>query len=388
MINLGLSPADLRAFESGLLADHRIRVQVSILDLMHGTLGSASDVLLSGQVDFHTAESVDRSCSLELLDPSNSLGLDAGDPNVASNAGARMVQVHLGVWSSMLPRWVDVPVFCGPITATRRDEDRVQVTAHGKESLLLGACSFNHRYPKGAKKTDIIRGLLALGGETRLEIPDLPDRSTVDAVIAPLDSLWDRAQGWARSLGYVLAYDGRGVAMLRRPVSGSQWTFRRGDGGSLLGKPVVSSDVSVVRNMVVVQGPDGTSPGVARAEASHPMSPENLGRNGRPRFLREDIAEQGIATKEQALALAKAKLSERLQAGMSVEFTALPVPHLEPRDRVTVVERDWTWSNPVHNVTLPLVADAPMNVGHHGVVRAIAGGRRPMVHRPISQPKK
>lgn len=388
MIPLGLSPAEAASFHAGLVGSHSIRVRVAVLDLEHAELGSASDVLLSGQVDFHTREAVDRSCSLELLDPGNALGLDAGNPHVASNAGTRMVQVHYGVRSEKLPRWVDVPVFCGPITTTRRDEDRVQVTAHGKESLLLGACRFVHKWPKGTRTTDIIRGLLVLGGETRHEIPDLPHKSTVDTVIGPSDALWTRAQGHARALGWVLTYDGRGVAMLRRPSSGSQWTFRRGDGGSLLGRPVVSSDVSVVRNLVVVQGAEGVKAGVARAKASHPMSPENLGRNGRPRFLSEDITEQGISTQALAQSLADAKLAELLQAGMSVEFTALPIPDLEPRDRVTVVERDWTWANPVHDATLPLVADAPMTVGHHGVVRAIAGtGRHPLAHQPAASGK-
>lgn len=365
---MGLSSDELTDYERGLVSDHRIRVQVSILDLDYYPRGMASDVVLSGQVDFHTSEAVDRSCSLVLLDPDNALGIDDGDPNVASAAGARMVQVRYGVWSSRFPHWVDVPVFTGPITKPKRVGDELHLTAHGYESKLLGACSLNARWPKGGTITDVIRAILALGRVARMEIPDLPTRTRVDTVIGPTDSLWDRAQGWARALGWTLAFDGLGVARLTPPRAASVWTFRGGDAGSLLGVPEVETDLTVMRNIVVVQ-PEKGAPAVARLPASHPQSYEN-----QRAWMREDISAQ-VPDLKAAQALADAKLKEYEQAARSVQLNALPVPHLEPRDRVTVVTDQWTWAGPVHQATIPLVADGQMTIGHHGVVRRIRSSR-------------
>lgn len=373
----GLSAADQAAWEAGLSRSHAIRVQVRILDKDHKLVGVADEGVLGGQVDIDTTQAVDRSCSVQIIDRTNRLGLQSASTSAASLVANRMVQVVYGVRIHGLA-WVDVPVFTGPITVPSREGSVVTLQAHGKESLLVGACSVNARWKKGVKKTDIIRGLLALDGETRMEIPDLPAKATVDTVVAPLDSLWDRAQGWARSLGMRLFYDGRGVACLRSPQKSPVWVVRP---ANMLDEPTISSDTTRVRNLVVVTGQEKKTEKpiqyVAAAQASHPMSAVNLGRGipRKPHHIREDIDEQGIETVAQAKELAQMKLSEFLQAGHEHQTRILPAPHLEPWDLLSLQTGTEVATTMLQKSTLPLDGGG-QTIGHHGVTRTIRGGRR------------
>lgn len=380
MIPLGLSATDQALFERGLCDDHEIDLRVTILDLEHSPMGIANGRVLSGQVDIDTNSDVDRSLAIELLDTDNSLALADTTPTQVGINQSRMVQVEYGVKSAWLPRWVWVPVFCGPITTVKRSGDTVAITAHGKESLLMGAVSRNLKWPKGSRRTDVIRGLLQAGGETRLEIAARTEKTTVDTIIAPVDALWPRAQGWVRSLGSVrLGYDGRGYAKLSPINPQPVWAFKGGEGGSLLTQPDITGDTSNLRNIVVVNGQDKNNKpvqGVAMLPDSHPFSSRNLGRNGMPRWVREDITGDGISSNAEATALAAAKLNEFNQAAIDAQFNALVIPHLEPWDNVSVVDQHRTWSLPLQKYSIPLTPDGQMTVGRHWVTRSVRGAKR------------
>ena len=373
MIPLGLSAVDQAAFERGLLISHEVDVQVSILDLDHRLVGSASGRVLSGQVDIDTTQTVDRSCRVQVLDPDNTLGLDTGEPSSVALYADRMVQIVYRVRSSKLPRWVGVPVFTGFITGLERTGELVDITGHGKEARLSGPCSLVYNLPKGIKKTTIIKALLAAGGETQMAIPDLPALATVPTSVAPVDALWERAQGWVRSLGMRLIYDGRGVARLvplNPPVA---WRFaanKDGQLGSLVSQPRLASDTTHIRNLVVVTGKDGLQ-AQASAPAAHPLSAQRLKRGGKPWHSREDVQDSGIESVKVAREVAEAKLSELLQGSMDVQFSALPIPHLEPWDRITVAPMGWSWPTSIQKLTLPLDGSA-MTVGRHTLTRRIA----------------
>lgn len=403
MIALGLSVADLAAFEAGLCADHEIRITARLLDLEHKPLAELTGNVLSGQVDVDITpqedrRTVERSATITLLDPHNAFGVDTDTPQSAGAMANRMLQLFYGVWSQQLPRWVDVPVFTGPITGSTRDGDVVMLTAHGKESLALDACCRNISHRKGTAKTVIIRDLLAAAGETRLEVHPRTDRTTAPHTIASREAIWPRVQSLARSLtgGFALTYDGRGTCRLVDVRSNPVWTFRGGDGGSLLSEPRFTADTSAVKNFVVVTGgiPAGSKKrvqAVAPAAASHPLSPERLGRNGVKRYLREDIVDENITVQEAAQTLANNKLWELLQAGVDGDFDAMVIPHLEPHDYVRVIGEHGTWTMQLTKFSIPLTSDGRMTVGRHWVTRTVNGFRpvhrvNPRIPRPKPKP--
>lgn len=371
MIPLGLSAAEQAAFERGLCSDHQVRVGVQVLDMDHGVVGRASDKTLSGQVDFDATQVVKRSASLEVSDPDNALGLDSGQAWVSSLYLDRMVQIHRGVWSHEFPRWVNVPLFTGPITSVRRSGDSFSITAHDKSALVVGKCSMNRAWPKGTRKTDIIRQMLQMAGERFIDIPTMPDKVTTPVVLTSQDDIWSRASELAATLGAVrLVYNGVGYATLRPRTSAVRWRFEGGTGGSLLSRPQVGFDTQATRNLVVVAGgiPAGGKrriQSVREAPANHPLSPGKLGRGGAKRWLREDIADDAITSQKAADALAQARLDELLMAGVDLQCEALVIPHLEPHDVVEVQDGDVRVAVALEKATIPLSADGRMSIGRH-----------------------
>lgn len=375
MIGLGLTTAEQAAFHAALAGDHAVDVRVSTLTLDHDLIGTVSRSVVGGQVDIDTTQPVDRSCSVSVRDPGNALGLRSNDAWAVDLYADRLLRIEYGVNAEGLGRWVWVPIFTGRISTSEWSGDVLTITGHGKESRGLRPNSINAKWPKGTRKTDIIRGMLAAMGEGHMEIPTLPDRSTVLASVGPRDGLWDRAQGWVRSLGMRLVYDGRGVAVLRPLQLPLAWTFRDGDGGTLLSQPRRLSDTTRIRNLVVVTGgaPEGSKTpvtAVAYAPSSHPLSAVRLQSAGVPDHIREDIEDSAITSKAVAQKVANAKLSELLQGSLDVSFDAAVIPHLEPWDPYRVTLGGKSWDAQIQRASIPLVG-ARMTVGKFTLTRRI-----------------
>ena len=381
MIPLGLSASEQVQFHKGLVDSHAIRVGVRVLDLDHNVMSVVRGRVLSGQVDVDVSGDVERTASLTILDQDGALNLDAPDARAGGAFMDRMVAITYGVWSVYLPRWVDVPVFVGPITSMSRDGAVVTLGAQGKESLLLGPCSYNYTYPKGAYKTGIITDLLARNGEQFMDVPQWNTKTTKPVTLAPLTTVWPLVKSVARSWGEGnMTYDGRGYARLHRYNRSSIWTFHRGRGGSLTSEPKLTYNMENVRNLVVVTGatPSGAKrpvQAVAHAQASHPLSSTNLGRGGAKRYLREDVQDDTITTTAQAQTLANNLLAGYLQAGVTLDFEAMVIPHLEPNDVVTVVGSSWTFPMTMHRYTIPLTHDGNMSVGRTYATRTVRRAR-------------
>ncbi|ERS24852.1 hypothetical protein [Cutibacterium avidum] len=393
MIDLRLSDADRRAFEAGLLADHRVRTRVDVLDLDHNLIATAEDGVLSGSVDVDIESDVSRTCQLELRDPDGKLNLDAQGPAQAALYADRMIRVFYGVWSEQLPQWVDVPVFTGPITSIKRNSDSVSLSASGKESFLTVPQSRNWIYDSGTRKTDIISQVLSDSGEEFRSIPRWSDKVTSTWQCLSNEAPWQKLQqlSWtlaSRKLGTdpLLFYDGRGRCRLKSYVKASAWTFRRGV--DMLTEPDISSDLSNIRNFVVVHGgvPKGSKRpvyGTATLPSSHPLSPKNLSRGGVPRYLREQIDNQDITSSADARAIAKHRLNELGWAFVDLAFDVVPVPHLEPRDIIAVDAGEWTWRMALMKFSIPLTADGHMTISRHTHVRRMT--RRVTVARKGSR---
>lgn len=388
MIPLGLSAADQVRFERGLVSPHHtVRFTVQLLDMDHNVLVNSVGRVLSGQVDVDRGSKAQRRLTMSVLDHDDALNLDASNPNTGGLYQDRMLRVFYGVWSHDFPRWVDVPVFTGPIATLKRSGAVLELSADSKEVLLDTPASLNFTWGKGTPKTNVLVQLADMMGEQWVDIPRRTDKTTAAVSVASKTVVWDWMQQFAEGLNGddLPAYDGMGVLRLVKRNRDTRWTFRGGDGGTLLQEPAVSYDSSELRNFVVVRGgvPKGGKAAVqavAHAPASHPLSAQNLGRGGRKRYIREDIEQDTITTAKAAQKLADDTLEKRLALGVQVDFTALVVPHLEPGDVVAVAYGNWVWRMQLDKYTIPLSSDGTMTIGRLGLVRKHT--------RPKPQPRK
>jgi hypothetical protein len=174
MINIGLSSADHNLFQQSLITGYQLKVTVLILDLNHRYITDVSDQFVDGQVNHSFWEPLSYSATLTLLDPDNLTGFDTDSPSDNALYSDRMIKIVYSVWSELLPQWVDVPVFCGPVTKVSRDDAILSVEASGKESLAMDPVVAwgSHTYVKGTKITSLVRDLMArYCGETRFDFP-------------------------------------------------------------------------------------------------------------------------------------------------------------------------------------------------------------------------
>lgn len=395
-----LRRAETRAFEAALTEPHTVRVRVSVLDLDGEHLDHLDAKLVDGQVNVDADAEVIRSASLTLFDPDHALHLDSDSPSDGALFLDRMLRVTYGVWVADLGdgSWVDVPVFTGPIVKLDRDVDVINVECHDKSVLAQGQCWRPLTIRRGTRKVAAIRTILAeRAGETRFDLPDLPGRLDAPLSLGRLSTPWSRARRIARGLDRQLFYTAAGICRLRRWPGNVTWTF---GARAVLTPPQLGYSTEDVRNVVWVRG--GKPKGVRKrfdpipddpdtpkdesvsvdeqvddvpdvmaevvAPRSHPLSPWRLGRNGVPRFLVHVLENDHIRTREDARRRAKRRLDDLLEEALDVSFDSMPVPHLEPGDRVRVSTGDWSMAFRLRQFSLPLVVGSPMSVGYHARV--------------------
>jgi hypothetical protein len=369
MLQVGRTAAEQKAFEAQLLTTHRIRVQVKLLALGDGKeVADLSARLLDGQVNIDASGETTRSADLTLNDPDRVLHLDSrglGDGGVFLD---RMVSISYGVLVESLGRWIDVPVFKGPVTGLARDGSSLALTCLGKEHLSKGNAWSPMSFKKGHDVVATIRAILReRGGETSFAFPArggrLPDALALGRMTQP----WATAASLARSINRQLYYDGAGTCRLRIIPAGTVWTFKSGDGGSVLTEPNVTYDLGSISNLVWVKGKKAKKKpqisNTAVAPRAHALSPWSLGRNNVPRYLVTEVDNDKIRTKAAAGTLARTQLATLLREGVQVEFDALPVPHLDPLDPVALNTPDASLTFTLMQASLPLVHSGVMSVG-------------------------
>lgn len=416
MLNLGLSAADKRAYENTLRQSHRMRVTVRIHDRDEKILHTFEGSILSGsvQVDMSNTPSMlgfaagssggnspIRTLDLTVLLPRKDQAWLPDAPGSESVFANNFISVRRGVWVenfSTGARWIDVPVFWGPITGIDRDGDQVTIRGAGKEVLAMDPVLLwkTLKVYKGDYRAGAIRWLLANMGETRFDFPEFRNKLTNTWSLGRHTEAWVAASSLARYGGWQLFYDGLGRARLRPYPQNRVFTFSSGNNGVLLSKPKVSYDISSARNVVEITGTPtkGKKPKQIRVEArpntGHPLSPWSLRRNGYRRNMVH--VEQGaeFATQADAQRQADRLLDQMLNATTQIEFDSLVIPHLEEGDRVAVKvgttyatgpERDLEGSFYEFSLlrfTIPLVAGEPMSVGVNRRVSWRRRGRTPI----------
>ena len=373
MIGLGLKADQRQAYLRQLTATHQMRTTVRVLDLDGDTLANVSDRLLSGQVNLDSTGETDRQCSVQIDDPDHDLHMDSDAPGAGALYADRMLRVDYGVYVDELARWVDVPVFTGPIATMARNGDTVDLGCLGKEHLAKGQAWRPMQLRKGMYTLNAIKAVLReRAGETQFAFPSssarlakakLPDTVSV----GPLASPWAVARQLAASINGHLYYDGAGYCRLRVRPTTSCLTFNE---SKVLSDPQVTYDLSTIVNTVWVRGgkPKGAKRAVSArvtASRSHPLSAWRLGRNGVPRFYVTVVDNDKLRSATRARTVAKRTLRTHLLEGVSCTFDALPMPHLEPLDVVRVATDTTSITFVLHQASIPLTHDGSMSVGHN-----------------------
>lgn len=372
MLKLGLTPQDRLAFERALRSTHMRRVEVELLNPAEQVVSTISHHLLNGQVNVDLDSEVTRSASLEFLDPAHTLNFDTNSPDAGAIFMDRLIRVRYCVFVEELSRWVEVPVFVGPVTRLSRADDVVTVEAQGKEALTRSEIWSPLTLKKGALIVNAIRTLMVTrGGETRTSFPEVLARLTKAKTLPRNAQIWREALVLAASVTRQLFYNGDGVLVLRPWPGAVCYGFRTGDGGDVLTVPHVSYDVENAKNMIEVRGAPAEGKkeavrAVAKAPADHPLSPVRLGRNGTQRYLVETVDAPHLKTNALALDHAERILNDRLREVVEVTFDSLPIPHLDPGDVVRVSTDAGAFTFRLRRFSIPLSADgAPvMSVGY------------------------
>lgn len=368
MMALGLSAADMAAYVRGLAAPHQLRIGVRILDMNHRVVADVSNLLAGGQVTVDTTKKVTRSASLELTDHQRILPFDSNAPVDAALYYDRMIQITFGVLApSELDDWVDCPVFTGPISDMSRSGPTVSVECLGKEWLAQRPAWRTKNYKIGTLRTDIIRELLADTGETRFNIEPWTLKTANLYGVTRETDVWTLAKRMAA--GRLMYYDGAGTLVVRRALPRSIYTFAEGTQGTVLSDPQINYQADGVRNIVWVVG--GTPKGkkypvqyTAYAQASHPLSAQSLGRNGKSRHIVEKIEDGDLLRESDCKDRAQAELTRLLQLNVAVAFDAMPIPFLEEKDAVTVKTRNFAHTFGLDQFTIPLEAGQKASVGY------------------------
>jgi hypothetical protein len=370
VLSLGLSSADLKLFELSLVTGYNLRVVVSVLDLDHRYVTSLTDQLVDGQVNLAFREKVTSALTLTLLDPDSAIGFDTQSPSDGALFADRMIRVVYSVWSDLLPRWVDVPIFCGPVTGVSRDDAILSVECQGKETLYQepSMAWTAKTYYKGTRLVTAIRDILgSKGGEAKFDLPEWSTTLTRDFSLKPDTPLWDMVQWIVGSqLARQLFYDGRGVLRLRNVPAVAGFTFSE---AHLTSVPKLSYDLSTVRNAVTVKGATPEGKPQIRAHRylppGDPASAVSLSRNGVKRQLMEIVDDSTINTQAAADARANEVLAAVRVGNVAFDFDSVPIPHLEPGDSFQLSTRDVSLQLRVTQFSIPLKAGSAQSNGTH-----------------------
>jgi hypothetical protein len=379
MLSLGLSTADQKLFERSLFSSpgYNLKVTVQILDLNHNYLLDVSDRLIDGQVNVAYLADVDRTLTLTLIDPDEVIGFDSSSPSDGALYADRMIRVVYSVYSQLLPRWVDVPIFCGPVTRVARDDAIVSVECQGKESLYRepSMAWAAKTYYKGSKVTDAIRDILGTkGGETKFDLPEWAATLPRDYSLITETPIWSLAMTLVGSgATRQMFYDGRGVLRLRLIPSTPSFTFTE---EHLTSIPKLSYDMSAIRNVAMVKG--GTPTGkpqitsIRHLPVADPASSTSLARNGVLRRLVEVVEDTTIMTQAAGDTRAADVLKAVGIGNTEFDFDSFPIPHLEPGDSFQLTTRDFSIQLRATQFSIPLKAG---NSQSNGTLRQVSSTR-------------
>lgn len=385
MYNLGLSAAAQESYYAALRGTHTIRIVVDVLDRnekYESSLTFPGSMVLSGQVDVDGDAAITRSCQITALDPNRELQFDSAKIADGAVYGDSMLRVAYGVWVPELAQWVDCPVFHGPLTRFDRNGSEITLEAQGKESLLLAPHFSVNAYTikAGTWRHAAIREILERKGEARFRLQTVNKKLARSISVVPNSEPWLAivgGQGFGKGIkgaANQVYYDGAGVLVARRAVVASVWTLSP---DLLLSEPKSAFDMGAVRNWIRVTGapPKGAKKApqaTVQLVAADPLSPQSLGRNGKPRYLAEFVEDDHVTSLREAAQTGERLLARHRKQAVTVAIDTLPVPFLEAGD---VLRLSDGLEFILNKFTIPLVESESMSIGFVKRV-SVAGSRR------------
>lgn len=386
MTTLGLTATERKAYFAALGSDTQVVQEVRLLTLSHKLVATVTPVALDGQVNYTGASrGVTRTLQVGFSDPDHAIALDSESPSAGVAGMNRLIQVRTHVLVPALDRWVACGTFVGRPSVLSRDGDVVTVEADSKECLHMRTIAAGH-IKKGSNYVGSIKYLLRLSGETRFRLPTgIKRRLSGNVHYGGTDSNrtpWHMACVLAGHLGYQLFYDGDGYACLRRPPATPAWTLTEsGEGANLLTRVKRTTNLTTVRNRVVVTGRKGNKAFTRVVDAhtywpTHPFTARNLAVNGTSWYDAEYVDDPNLHTTGQAITYGRNRLKSLLTENTSVSANAIPVWHLEPGDLVAMHAGGVSWNHRWSEASVPLgPADEGMSVGFMQRVRSASAGR-------------
>lgn len=359
-------------------------------------------MLLDGQVNYSYWEPISYSASMTLLDPDNLVGFDTSSPSDNALYADRMIRILYCVWVDTTPTsasigiytadytadyptdaptptgfWVDVPIFCGPVTKVARDDAILSVECQGKESLVTEPTMawYAKTYAKGLRGPAAIEQVMReKAGETKFSLDQMTYTLGHDYVLNATSVIWTFVNTLSASRHIrQLFYDGRGVLRFRERPSRPVWTFTE---DTLLSVPKLDYNHAEIRNGVTVQGATPEGKKQLRAHRylpdAHPSSAVSLGRNGKKRIMMEILDDSGLATQAAVDAEANKQLALLDDANVGFEFDSFPIPHLEPGDVFHLSTRDVSIQLMLDQYSIPLKAGSPQT---NGTIKRISSNR-------------
>jgi hypothetical protein len=376
MWNAGLTAAQTGYYHKALASSHTVYMRVSIIDLEHRPVQTVTDRVMDGSVtvDYYADEAT-RSLDLVLLDVNRDLGFDTTDVVDGVWFFDRMVQVWAEVFVPELGRYVEAPIFTGPVRKFKRRGPLVTFKCVGKDVFARQSWP-RFSIPKGTERVEAIRRVLRELGETKFRFEassgaQLASDKTIDRNMEL--SPW----GWCRSIaggmGMRLFYAGDGYAVLRRLDNNPIFIFRDRDGGTLLTDPDTDGDYARIANVVRAEGmtnESGDNPYYeAMVSESSAIHPSRLRRGGKPFYMGAVVIRESIFTEGDAKSVAKDELADRQQAAYKIGFDALPIYTLEEGDMIGVEAEGFLTSSPLDRFTIDFKPNQPMSVGYQKLIK-------------------
>ena len=395
MQTLGLTASEKRSLLALLLRSHRLHIDIELMTLDHTHIGILTSYLLDGQIDVDNTQEITRQLSMTLLDDKHHLPFDTDSPADTALFMDRMVRVNYKVYSTDGGLSYTIPVFTGPITGLQRNGPQVIVTAQSKEVLAMGNVWPSLTLHKNLRKTDAIQRLMIEAGEdnNHLHIHDLASKLPHHISLHHTDQYWMKARQLARGMNRQLYYDGSGICKLRT-YPGVVYTFK--DETNVIGDPQITYAAGM-GNTVIVTGatPKGHKTPItatAVAPAAHPLSPNRLGRNGKPRHILltgQPLDVSTIKHQGEADAYAKRKLDDALREQVEVQFDAVPgcVALLDHGDTCHLTTQHMTVAFRLSKFSLPLRDGDSASVGYHKNVSLRRYSSRHH-HRPVRKHRR
>jgi len=318
---------------------------------------------------------------LTIYDPSYAISFDAGSPTEGAVYLDRSIQV---VQSISCPfGWFNVPVFTGPVTGFRRNATFVDIDAESNEHFGLGS-AWTPFTVSGSTIGAIIRLLEETGEcENYWDIPTTGDKNLPKPVTIGVDTRkWDKIFRLAASLGKYAFYDAAGIYRQLVDSGTVQAVFDAGDQGLLLEDPFREHSTDRFRNAWRVETADKNSKaiiGKAIVPSTHPLSPQKIGRRGKPLYLAGNENLPDLRTKAKAEERGE-KMLRYAAADLQLPISSRLVPHLEPIGVARVQTSEYSADVPIEEFSLPLTGGREMSVG---LTRRIANPNRTSISRGV-----